>query len=93
MSPLTEQILKSKRERRQTLARLSFPEKVRIVEKLRAAALMIGSASKGANFTGSQVQMISLRGSHALPSGRFKRAAAAHETAPKTFSHPAKKDT
>jgi uncharacterized membrane-anchored protein len=38
MTALTQQLLEQKRQRRQTLALLSFPEKVRIVEKLRDAS-------------------------------------------------------
>jgi hypothetical protein len=34
MGPLTTQILEQKRQRRQTLAQLSFPEKAKVVEKL-----------------------------------------------------------
>ncbi len=46
MSPLTSQILEQKRQRRQTLAQLPFPEKVRIVEKLRDANLRIVAAAR-----------------------------------------------
>ena len=45
MSPLTRQILKHKQERRRGLAHLPYPEKVRIVEKLREAAKIIGQAA------------------------------------------------
>ncbi len=46
MSPLTRQILAKKRERRKTLAELSYPEKVRIVEKLRNATKRIAEAAR-----------------------------------------------
>lgn len=46
MSPLTDQILEQKRQRRQTLAQLPFPEKVRIVKKLRDASLQIAESAK-----------------------------------------------
>jgi len=46
MSPLTRQILKQKQERRRGLAQLPYPEKVRIVEKLRGAAKKIGQAAR-----------------------------------------------
>lgn len=46
MSPLTAQILEQKRQRRQTLAALPFPEKVRIVEKLRDASLRIAAVAR-----------------------------------------------
>ena len=46
MSPLTAQILEQKRQRRQTLAQLPIPEKVRIVEKLRDASLRIAAAAR-----------------------------------------------
>ena len=46
MSPLTAQILEQKRQRRQTLAQLPFPEKVRIVEKLRDASLRIAESAR-----------------------------------------------
>ena len=46
MSPLTRQILKQKQERRHALAQLSYPEKVRIVEKLRGAAKKIGQVAR-----------------------------------------------
>ena len=45
MSPLTRQILKQKQERRHTLAQLSYPETVRIVEKLRGAAKKMDQAA------------------------------------------------
>lgn len=46
MSPLTSQILEQKRQRRQRLAQLPYPEKVRIVEKLREANLRIAAAAR-----------------------------------------------
>lgn len=46
MSPLTARILEQKRQRRQALAALPFPEKVRIVEKLREASLQIASVAR-----------------------------------------------
>jgi hypothetical protein len=46
MSPLTSQVLEQKRQRRQALAALPFPEKVRIVEKLRDASKRIAASSK-----------------------------------------------
>lgn len=46
MSELTLRILEQKRQRRRELAQLSFPEKVRIVEKLRDASLRIARASQ-----------------------------------------------
>lgn len=46
MSPLTIQLLDQKRQRRQALARLSYPEKVRIVEKLRDASLRMTRAAR-----------------------------------------------
>jgi hypothetical protein len=46
MSPLTRQILKQKQERRNALAQLSYPEKVRIVEMLREAAKKIGQVAR-----------------------------------------------
>jgi hypothetical protein len=45
MSPLTAQILEQKRHRRQALAALPFPEKIRIVEKLRDASKQIATAA------------------------------------------------
>lgn len=44
MSPLMQQALESKTERRRRLMALPYPEKVRIVEKLQAAAREIQSA-------------------------------------------------
>ena len=38
MSPLMQRTLESKHERRKRLMALSYPEKVRIVEQMRAAA-------------------------------------------------------
>ena len=46
MSPLTRQILKHKQERRRGLAQLPYPEKVRIVEKLRESAKKIGQVAR-----------------------------------------------
>ena len=46
MSPLTQHILEQKSERRKELAKLSFPEKVRIVEKLRLASQRIAAAAQ-----------------------------------------------
>ena len=46
MSPLTVQILVRNRQRRQTLAKPSFPEKVRIVEKLRDASQRIAAVAR-----------------------------------------------
>ena len=46
MTPLTARILEQKRQRRQALAALPFPEKVRIVEKLREASLQIAAVAK-----------------------------------------------
>jgi hypothetical protein len=45
MSPLTSQILEQKRQHRQTLSQLPYPEKVRIVEKLRDASLRIADSA------------------------------------------------
>lgn len=45
MSELTLKILEQKRQRRHELAQLSFPEKVRIVEKLRDASKRIAHAA------------------------------------------------
>ena len=45
MSPLTTSILEQKRLRRQALAALPFPEKIRIVEKLRDASKQIANAA------------------------------------------------
>ena len=44
MSPLMQQTLESKNERRKRLMALSYPEKVRIVENMRAAAREIQCA-------------------------------------------------
>ena len=46
MSPLTTTILEQKRQRRQTVAQLPYPEKVRIVETLREASLRIAAAAQ-----------------------------------------------
>jgi hypothetical protein len=48
MSPLTGQILIQKRERRRALAQLPYPEKVRIVEKLRDASARISRSAEQA---------------------------------------------
>ena len=45
MSPLTTSILEQKRRRRQTLAALPFPEKIRIVEMLRDSSKQIAAAA------------------------------------------------
>jgi hypothetical protein len=45
MTPLTASILEQKRLRRQALASLPFPEKIRIVEKLREASKKIATAA------------------------------------------------
>lgn len=45
MSPLTTSILEQKRLRRIALASLPFPEKIRVVEKLRDASKQIASAA------------------------------------------------
>ncbi|MCF7790122.1 MAG: hypothetical protein K9N47_28650 [Prosthecobacter sp.] len=44
MSPLFQKTLESKAARRQRLMALPYPEKVRIVEQMRAAALEIRQA-------------------------------------------------
>ncbi|OYW71903.1 MAG: hypothetical protein B7Z37_26510 [Verrucomicrobia bacterium 12-59-8] len=44
MSPLFQKTLESKSARRQRLMALPYPEKVRIVEQMRAAALEIRQA-------------------------------------------------
>ena len=46
MSPLLQQILEAKASRRKRLMALPFPEKVRIVEQLRAAAREIRFAAE-----------------------------------------------
>jgi hypothetical protein len=46
MSPLTAQIRNKKRLRRLALGQLSYPEKVRIVEKLREASLQISAVAR-----------------------------------------------
>lgn len=46
MTALTRQILEQKRQRRLLLAQLSFPEKVRIVEKLQDTARRIAQAAR-----------------------------------------------
>jgi len=45
MTDLSRQILEHKRRRRETLALLSYPEKVRIVEKLRDASKRMKDAA------------------------------------------------
>lgn len=45
MSPLTASILEQKSLRRQALASLPFPEKIRSVEKLREASQQIAAAA------------------------------------------------
>ena len=45
MSPLFQKILVTKQARRKRLRALSYPEKVRIVEKMRAAAAEMKSAA------------------------------------------------
>ena len=44
MSPLLQQTLEAKADRRQRLAALPYPEKVRIVEQMRTAAREIKAA-------------------------------------------------
>jgi hypothetical protein len=46
MSPLFERILEQKRQRRQRLADLPFPEKIKIVEQLRAASHQIAAVGE-----------------------------------------------
>jgi hypothetical protein len=46
MSPLLQQILEEKAARRKRLAALPYPDKVRIVEQMRAAARQIQAAAK-----------------------------------------------
>jgi len=46
MSPLMQRTLESKNERRKRLMALPYPEKVRIVAQMRAAALEIQSAQE-----------------------------------------------
>jgi len=48
MSPLMQRALESKNERRKRLMALSYPEKVRIVEQLRATAREIQSVRESA---------------------------------------------
>ena len=45
MSPLMQRTMESKNERRKRLLALPYPEKVRIVEKMRAAAAEMKSAA------------------------------------------------
>lgn len=47
MSPLMQRTLENKNERRKRLMALPYPEKVRIVEKMRAAAGEISAARRG----------------------------------------------
>ncbi len=47
MSPLLQQALEAKAARRKRLMALPYPEKVRIVEQMRAAAREIQSAAEG----------------------------------------------
>lgn len=46
MSPLMQQTLEQKALRRKRLMELSYPEKVRIVQELRAATLQIQSVTE-----------------------------------------------
>jgi hypothetical protein len=46
MTELTRHLLQQKRQRRAALAQLSYPEKVRIVEKLRDASRRIAEAAR-----------------------------------------------
>ena len=46
MSEVTLRILEQKRQRRRELAQLNYPEKVRIVAKLRDASLRIARAGQ-----------------------------------------------
>jgi len=46
MSPLLQRTLEEKTRRRQRLMALSYPEKVRIVEKMRAAVREIHAAAE-----------------------------------------------
>ena len=46
MSPLLQRTLEEKTRRRQRLMALSYPEKVRIVEKMRAAVREIRAAAE-----------------------------------------------
>ncbi|MBN8420804.1 MAG: hypothetical protein J0L73_17945 [Verrucomicrobia bacterium] len=46
MTALTRQLLEQKRQRRRMLTQLSFPEKVRIVEKLRDASKRMAQAAR-----------------------------------------------
>ena len=48
MTPLTERILAQKAERRRLLAQLSYPEKVRIVEKLREVSQKMAQSGRKA---------------------------------------------
>lgn len=49
MSPLMQKTLDGKNERRQRLMGLSYPEKVRIVQKMRAAAIAMKAAASQAS--------------------------------------------
>jgi hypothetical protein len=46
MTALTRQLLEQKRQRRRLLAQLTYPEKVRIVEKLRDASRRLAQAAQ-----------------------------------------------
>ena len=46
MSPVMKQIVEAKAERRRRLAALPFPEKVRLVERMRAAAKEIHTITR-----------------------------------------------
>jgi hypothetical protein len=46
MTRLTQALLEGKRQRRQTLAQLPYPEKVRIVEQLRDASKRMAEAAR-----------------------------------------------
>ncbi len=46
MTALTQQLLEQKRDRRRSLAQLTFAEKVRIVEKLRDVSLRVAKAAR-----------------------------------------------
>ena len=48
MTPLTQQLLAAKQRRREALAKLPYPEKVRMVEQMRDAALRIRAAAEKA---------------------------------------------
>ena len=46
MSPVMQQIVEAKAERRRHLMALPYPEKVRLVERMRAAAQSIHTAAR-----------------------------------------------